>query len=116
MENPNKDVDTKSSEDTNIQRTNKIPQKKQVKRQQSNTIPLKNSPKIFEESNNKTSIIDCNIDINNKNRWQQNNRKVSFLFINKTLGLNNLKTARAMNTKISVFVICAEAIIYLFLY
>ena len=39
-----------------------------------------------------------------------------FLFINKTLRLNNLKTRTAMNAKISVFVICVEAIIYLLLY
>ena len=36
--------------------------------------------------------------------------------INKTLRLNNLKTRTAMNGKISVFVICVEAIIYLLLY
>ena len=41
---------------------------------------------------------------------------MSFLFINKTLWLNNLKTRTAMNTKISVFVICVKAIIYLLLY
>ena len=41
---------------------------------------------------------------------------MSFLFINKTLRLNNLKTRAAMNAKISVFVICVEAIIYLLLY
>ena len=40
---------------------------------------------------------------------------MSFQFINKTLRLNNLKTRTAMNAKISVFVICVEAIIYLFL-
>ena len=46
-----------------------------------------------------------------------------FLFINKalrlnnkTLQLNNLKTRTAMNPKISVFVICVEAIIYLVSY
>ena len=38
-----------------------------------------------------------------------------FFFINKTLRLNNLKTRSAMNTNISVFVICAEVIIYLIL-
>ena len=38
-----------------------------------------------------------------------------FLFINKTLGLFNLKTRTAINTKISVFVICVEVIIYLLL-
>ena len=41
---------------------------------------------------------------------------MSFLFINKTLRLNNLKTRTAMNAKISVFVVCVEAIIYLLLY
>ena len=39
-----------------------------------------------------------------------------FLFINKKLRLNNLKTRIAVNAKISVFVICVEAIIYLLLY
>ena len=37
---------------------------------------------------------------------------LSFLFINKTLRLNNLKTRTAMNV---VFVICVETIIYLLL-
>ena len=37
---------------------------------------------------------------------------LSFLFINKTLRLNNLKIRTAMNAIISVFVICFEAIIY----
>ena len=41
---------------------------------------------------------------------------MSFLFINKPLRLNNLKTKTAMNAKISVFVVCVEAIIYLLLY
>ena len=41
---------------------------------------------------------------------------MSFLFTNKTLRLNNLKTRAAMNAKISVFVTCVEAIIYLLLY
>ena len=41
---------------------------------------------------------------------------MSFLFINKTLRLNNLKTRTAMNAKISIFVICVEAIIYLSLH
>ena len=41
---------------------------------------------------------------------------LSFLFINKTLRLNNLKTRAAMNAKVSLFVICVEAIIYLLLY
>ena len=35
---------------------------------------------------------------------------MSFLFINKTLRFNNFKTWTAMNKKISVFVICVEAI------
>ena len=37
---------------------------------------------------------------------------MSFLFINKTLQVNNLKTWTAMNAKISVFAICVKAIIY----
>ena len=41
---------------------------------------------------------------------------MSFLYVNKTLRLNNLKTRTALNAKISVFFICAEAIIYLLLY
>ena len=41
---------------------------------------------------------------------------MSFLFINKTLELNNLKARTAMNTKVSVFLICVEAIIYFLLY
>ena len=41
---------------------------------------------------------------------------MSFLFINKTLRLNNLKIRTIMNAKISVFVICVEAIMYLLLY
>ena len=41
---------------------------------------------------------------------------LSFLFLNKTLRLNNLKTRTAMNAEISVFDICVEAIIYLLLY
>ena len=41
---------------------------------------------------------------------------MSFLFINRTLLFNNLKTRTAMKAKISVFVICVEAIIYLLLY
>ena len=39
-----------------------------------------------------------------------------FLFIDKTLWLNNLKTRTALNAEISVFAICDEAIIYLWLY
>ena len=38
------------------------------------------------------------------------------LFINKTLPLNNLRNRTAMNAKISMLVICVEAIIYLLLY
>ena len=41
---------------------------------------------------------------------------LSFLFINNTLRLNNLKTTTAINAKISVFVICVEETIYLLLY
>ena len=41
---------------------------------------------------------------------------LSFQFINKTLRLHNLNTRVAINAKISVFVICAEAIIYLLIY
>ena len=37
------------------------------------------------------------------------------LFVNQTLRLNNFKTRTDMNAKISVFVICVEAIIYLLL-
>ena len=40
----------------------------------------------------------------------------NFLFINKTLRLNNLKTKTVVNSEISVFVSCVEAIIYLLLY
>ena len=39
-----------------------------------------------------------------------------FLFVNKTLWLNNFKTRADMNAKIPVSVICVEAIIYLLLY
>ena len=38
---------------------------------------------------------------------------LSFLFINKTLGINISKTGTVMNAKISVFVICVKAIIFL---
>ena len=41
---------------------------------------------------------------------------MSFLFINKTLRLSNSTTRAAMNAKISEFIICVEAIIYLLLY
>ena len=49
------------------------------------------------------------------------NLLLSFLFINKTLWLNNLNTMNtitwtSMNPKTSVFVICGEAIISLLLY
>ena len=44
------------------------------------------------------------------------NLSFSFLFINKTLRLNNLKTRTAMNAKISVFFfIYVKAIIYMLL-
>ena len=38
---------------------------------------------------------------------------MSFLFINKNLRLNNLKTRTGINAKILVFVICVKAIVYL---
>ena len=41
---------------------------------------------------------------------------MSFLFINKTLRVNNLKTRAAANANVSVFVIYVEAIIYLLLH
>ena len=41
---------------------------------------------------------------------------LSFLFINKTVRLKNLKARTAINAKISLFVICVEAIIYSLLY
>ena len=41
---------------------------------------------------------------------------LSFWFINKTLQLNKLETKTDMNAKISMFVICVEAIAYLLLY
>ena len=41
---------------------------------------------------------------------------MSFLFVNKTLRLNIFKIRAAINLEISVFVICAEAIIYLLLF
>ena len=41
---------------------------------------------------------------------------IVFLFISKTLRVNNLKTRTAMNAQNSVFVICVEAIICLLLY
>ena len=41
---------------------------------------------------------------------------IVFSFMNKTLRLNNLKTRIAMNTTISVFAICVEAIICWLLY
>ena len=41
---------------------------------------------------------------------------MSFLFINKILWLSNFKTRTAMNARISVFISCVEAIIYLLLY
>ena len=39
-----------------------------------------------------------------------------FLFVNKILRLNDLKTRTAMSAKISMLVICVEAIIDLLLY
>ena len=41
---------------------------------------------------------------------------MSFRFINKTLGVNNLKTRKGINAKISVFLVCVEAVIYLLLH
>ena len=41
---------------------------------------------------------------------------LSFLLINKTLQFDNLNTRIAMNAKISVSIICIEAIIYLLLF
>ena len=41
---------------------------------------------------------------------------MSFLFLNKTLLTNNLKIRTSMNAKISVFVVCAKAILYLLWY
>ena len=41
---------------------------------------------------------------------------IVFLFISKTLRLNNLKTRTAMNAKTSVFVICVKVIMYLLKY
>ena len=41
---------------------------------------------------------------------------LSCLFINKTLRLNNLKIRTVTKAKISLFVICVEAIVYLLLY
>ena len=41
---------------------------------------------------------------------------MSFLFIDKTLQINNLKYRTATNAKMSVFVICVDVIIYLLLY
>ena len=46
----------------------------------------------------------------------KNSFPLSFLFINKTLWLNNLKTRIAMNVKTLVFVIWVQAIIYFLLY
>ena len=74
----NKNVDTKSSKDTNVQRTDKTTQKEQLRLQRSNTIPFKNSCKILEESNNKILITGSNIDNDNKKRQQQNSGKVHF--------------------------------------
>ena len=40
----------------------------------------------------------------------------SFLFVNQTLRLHNLKTRTTMNVKISGFAICVEVIIHLSLH
>ena len=37
----------------------------------------------------------------------------NYTLVNKTLLINNLKIRAAMNVKISAFVICAKAIIYI---
>ena len=41
---------------------------------------------------------------------------MSFLFTNKNIRLDNLKTRTTINARISVFVICVEMIVYLLLY
>ena len=41
---------------------------------------------------------------------------MSFSFINKNLWVNNLKTRTATGARISVFVICVEAIINMLIY
>ena len=41
---------------------------------------------------------------------------MSFSFINKNLWVNNLKTSAATGARISVFVICVEAIINMLIY
>ena len=41
---------------------------------------------------------------------------MTYLFINKTLSPNNLQIRTVINAKISVFVVCVEAIVYLLLY
>ena len=41
------------------------------------------------------------------------NSFLSFMLINKTLRLSNLKTRTAMNGNVQVLVVCVEAIIYL---
>ena len=64
-ENSIKDVDTKSYDDTNVQRTSKTTPQKTFKTSTSNVIPLKNSCKIH-DSNNEILSTDSNIDNNNK--------------------------------------------------
>ena len=41
---------------------------------------------------------------------------IVFLFVDKTLWLNNLKTSEVMNAKTSPFVICGEVILYFLFY
>ena len=64
-ENSIKDVDTKSYDDTNNQRTSKTTHQKTIKTSTSISIPLKNSCKIH-DSNNEILSTDSNIDNNNK--------------------------------------------------
>ena len=64
-ENSVKDVDTKSFDDTNVQRASKTTPQKTIKTSTSNAIPLKNSCKIH-DSNNEILSTDSNIDNNNK--------------------------------------------------
>ena len=50
------------------------------------------------------------------NRLLFNSFLLYFLFIKNSLRLNKLKTATGLNAKVSVVVICVEAIIYLLLH
>ena len=50
------------------------------------------------------------------NRLLFNSFLLYFLFIKNSLWLNKLKTATGLNAKVSVVVICVEAIIYLLLH